>query len=126
MRNNLKKRFEDVCNEYVSEFCRLYDFDVDITDVWVANDVGGIACIGDNFFNFIDVIKYAVDNSLRDYDDLMDWYYYTIWADEFGQTIPNFSSWSKGCPRAGKEEQQKLIDMKKELEKSIKEYKEKF
>lgn len=126
MRDDLKRRFESVCNEYVSEFCRLYDFDVDITDVWVANDVGGIACIGDNFFNFIDVIKYAVDNSLSDYDDLMGWYYYTIWANEFGQTIPNFQSWCKGCPRVDKEGQEKLTSLKRIMEEEIKNLKERY
>ncbi len=124
--SKLKKQFEDLCNKYVEEFCRLYGMEFDVSDVWVGDDVGSIACIGDNYFDFNNVIKYAVDNQLSDYDDLMDWYYYTMWACEYNQTVPNFKSWSRGCPRFSKEEQQRLVDMKKNLENMIRDYKEKY
>jgi hypothetical protein len=126
MRDDLKRRFESVCNEYVLEFTNLYDIQLYSDDIWVANDVGGIVCIGDRFFDFLDVIKYAVDNQLSDYDELMEWYEYTLWAHEFGQNIPNFKSWCNGCPRVDMGKRQELIDMKKQLDESIKNLKEKY
>lgn len=123
---SLKSRFRGVCNEYIVEFCRLYRIELSSDDVWVADDVGTIACINDYYFDFNSVIKYAVDNQLSDRNDLLEWYDYTLWAHEFNQTIPNFESWSKGCPRLSKEEQDILIRLKKDFEQAAKDYKQKY
>lgn len=123
---SLKNRFRGVCNEYIIEFCRLYKIELDSDDIWVGGDAGTIACINDYFFDFNSVIKYAVDNQLCDKDDLVEWYDYTLFAQEFNQTIPNFESWSKGCPRLSKEEQQRLIDLKHDLEEATRNFKQKY
>lgn len=124
--NNLNRRYTELCNEYLVEFCKLYDRPVETDDVWVANKAGTIACVGDYFFDFHDVIKYSVDNQLADWDDLVKWYDYVLWAQEYNQATPNFTSWSKGCPRFSKAEQNHLIDLRKNFEDAIKDYKNKF
>lgn len=112
---DLAVRYNAVCNEYVVAFCNAYGIALDTSDIWVAGDVGTIACIGDLFLDFNSVIKYAVDNDLKDYDELLRWYDYTLFASEFNQTIPNFDSWCKGCPRLSEKEQENLKSLKKSL-----------
>ena len=120
----LEKRYSDTCEEYLKTFCKNYDRRYEL-DSWVAGDCGTIACVGDYFFDFNDVIKYAVDNSLTDWDEVVEWYDYTLFANEYNQTIPNFQSWHKGCPRLTKEEQERLIKLKKDFEDTINEYRDK-
>ena len=104
----LNQRYTEACEDYLKAF----------------NEVGTIAMVGDHYFDFNDVIKYAVDNQLRDYDELLEWEDYVLFAHEYNQTIPNFHSWHKGCPRLSKDAQKHLQGLKERLEKTIKEYKE--
>ena len=113
-RELLNKKYNDVCEEYLMAFCDNYNR-VYERDSWVAGDAGTIACVGDYFFDFIDVIKYSVDNNLTDWDELIKWYDYTLFANEYNQTIPNFTAWHKGCPRLTNEEQERLIKLKKDF-----------
>ena len=119
----LKENYEKACEEYLKAFCNAYEIQYD-SDAWVAGDVGTIACVGEYYFDFNDVIKYAVDNNLKDWEELMEWYDYTLFAHEFNQSIPNFKSWHKGCPRLSKDAQKHLISLKERLDKTIQEYKE--
>ena len=120
----LEKRYSDTCEEYLKTFCKNYDRRYELYS-WVAGECGTIACIGDYFFDFNDVIKYAVDNSLTDWDEVVEWYDYTLFANEYNQTIPNFKSWHKGCPRLTKEEQERLVKLKKDFVDTINEYRDK-
>lgn len=123
-KENIKQlavRYENICNEYVKTFCELYELHYE-QDCWVGGDIGSIVCLGDYFFDFQGVVKYAVDNGLNDFSDLMEWYYYTTWAASFNQPVPNFGSWSKGCPRATKEQQQHLINLKREFDETAAKY----
>ena len=119
----LEKRYSDTCEEYLKTFCKNYDRRYEL-DSWVAGDCGTIACVGDYFFDFHDVIKYAVDNNLTDWNEVVEWYDYTLFANEYNQTIPNFQSWHKGCPRLSIEEQKHLVSLKEMLDKAIKDYKD--
>lgn len=121
----LKESYKKACNDYLKAFCANYDFQYD-NDAWVAGDVGTIALVADFFFDFNDVIKYSVDNELTDWKELVEWYDYTLFAHEYGLDMPNFSSWHKGCPRLSKEEQQRLINLKKELKNAIDDYKNRY
>lgn len=118
----LNERYVDTCEEYLRAFCENYDIKYE-QDAWVAGDVGTIACVNDYFFDFHDVIKYAVDNELTDWDEVVEWYDYTLFASEYQQTIPNFKSWHKGCPRLSKEAQQTLVKLKKDFEDTVELYK---
>ena len=119
----LNKRYTEACEEYLKAFCDAYEMPYE-KDAWVAGDVGTISCVGDYYFDFTDVIKYAVDNNLSDLHELLQWYDYTLFANEYNQSIPNFKSWHKGCPRLRKDAQKHLQGLKERLEKTIKEYKE--
>ena len=118
----LEKRYSDTCEEYPKTFCKNYDRRYEL-DSWVAGACGTIACVGDYFFDFHDVIKYAVDNNLTDWNEVVEWYDYTLFANEYNQTIPNFKSWHKGCPRLSKEAQQTLVKLKKDFEDTVELYK---
>lgn len=122
----LSERYREICDEYVSKFCQLYNLIPFDDDVWVANEAGTIACIGDLFLDFHDVIKYSVDNGLTDYDELLRWYDYILFAHEYGLSTPNFKSWTEGCPRLNEEEQKKLIMIRKNLNEEIDKFKTKF
>ena len=118
---NIAKRYEAICNEYLVAFCANYELEYTLIpeDVWVANEAGTIACIGDYFFDFYDVIKWSVDNDLHDWQTLIQWYDYTIDAFEFNLPVPNFKSWCKGYDKVSEEQIQRLRQLKKNLEEEI-------
>lgn len=122
---DLKTRYAEVCEEYLQAFCKAYGTPYD-NDSWVAGEVGGICSFADLFLDFHQVVKYAVDNNLSDWDELIDWYDYTLFAHRYGQTAPNFPSWHKGCPRLSKAERKRLENLKKDFEAAVKDYKERY
>lgn len=122
-KKNLANRYKNICDEYVTLFCDAYQLQF---ESWVGDEAGTIGCFGDYFFEFNDVIKYSVDHNLHDWHMLIEWYDYTLFASEFGQQIPNFRSWSSGCPHLSKQEQKKLRELKESLVSAIEEYKEKY
>lgn len=115
----LKDSYADACEKYLQAFCANYEFQYE-RDAWVANEVGTIANVGDYFFGF-DVIKYCVDNDLKNYNELLEWYDYTLNCGQLGLSTPNFESWHKGCPRVSDNKFEQLLAMKYDLEKEIKE-----
>ena len=115
----LKDSYEDACEKYLQAFCANYEFQYE-RNAWVANEVGTIANVGDYFFDF-DVIKYCVDNDLKDSNELLNWYDHTLNCGHLGLSIPNFESWHKGCPRVSDNKIEKLLAIKYDLEKEIKE-----
>lgn len=114
----LKDSYADACEKYLQAFCVNYEFQYE-SDAWVAGEVGTIANVGDYFFGF-DVIKYCVDNDLKDYNELLNWYDHTLNCGQLGLPIPNFESWHKGCPRVSDNKIEQLLAMKYDLEKEIK------
>lgn len=119
---NLKERYAQICAIYLENFCSLMDFPFD-TDPWVGSEPGTIAMVGDFFFDFHDVVKYCVDQHLTDLTDLLQWYDYTLWAHENRQTVPNYRSWSRGCPRLSPEQRQKIDDARQRVDELIDEAK---
>lgn len=115
----LKDSYADACEKYLQAFCANYEFQYE-KNAWVANQVGTIANVGDYFFGF-DVIKYCVDNDLKDSNELLNWYDHTLTCGDLGLSIPNFESWHKGCPRVSDNKLEQLLAMKYDLEKEIKE-----
>lgn len=49
----LKQNFEKACVDYIEYFCKKQDM---YFEFWVADEVGGVACFGDYFFNLTDII----------------------------------------------------------------------
>ena len=93
---------------------------------WVADEPGTIAYASDYYFDFHDVVKYCVDENISDWNELLQWYDYTLWASDMGVSIPNFRSWHRGCPRVSAEKQQELNELKRKLNEEIKAIKEKY
>ena len=115
----LKGAYADACEKYLQAFCKNYQMRYD-NDAWVAGEVGTIACVCDYFFDF-SVIKYCVDNNLTDFGELMKWYDHTLNCTQLGIDAPNFPNWHKGCPRVSDSKMEKLLAMKSDLEREIKE-----
>ena len=64
----MKKKYEEICNEYVYAFLRKHDFYEKEYDeysefYWIGNDVGTIIEVADYFIDFQD-IKYDIDNDI--------------------------------------------------------------
>ena len=73
----LKENYEKAVTDYIKEFEKVYEVDFDF---WVGDEVGGVANIGDETYNFSD-LKYMIDNSIK-YDFLVDWYYFVLEYNE--------------------------------------------
>jgi hypothetical protein len=74
---NLQEDYIKAVDAYIKEFEKKYEVELDF---WVANNVGGVAMFGDEYYDFTD-IKYVIDNNIK-YKYLYDWYYFLC---EFGQ-----------------------------------------
>jgi len=78
--NNMttKKLYEQAVHQYCEQFCDLMWDDSTVYDIdnWVSNDVGGIICIADYWFNFA-TIKEVVDKGI-DKDTVFEWYDYNL------------------------------------------------
>lgn len=124
VKRNLRSKYEEVCIGYLFELCNMWEIDSRY-GYWVSDEIGGVYMFSDdNPINMNEII-FAVENDIE-YETYISWIEYVCFANEFNQTIPNFSSWSKGCPRLSKSEQQKLIDLKSDFEAAIKNYKERY
>ena len=111
----LKDEFWKVANRYLLELCNMWGINAMETDgFWVADEIGGVWCFGDDSFINYDDIRYCVENDVL-HNTYLDWSDYCVWAKEFNQTIPNLKSWCNGCPIVSKEMQRRLSDMKLEL-----------
>ncbi len=68
----LKEQYEKYCNEYVKKFCNKQGFDFK-DFYWISDTVGGTLCIGDYYFNFLDIVWDI--NSRQPKDLIFKWYY---------------------------------------------------
>lgn len=121
--NLLKEEFDRVCDEYLIAFCRKFDLPYD-RDHWVGGYAGSIAEVGSYYFDFMDVIKYSIDNNIEDFNEIDDWNDYTIDASSFGLRVPSFKEWHNGCARLTQEQLDGLCEKKKELDELVAQYKE--
>lgn len=117
-REQVKDLYKKGCNEYLRLFCEKHDFDYeDAIKSWVGNDVGGIVEVCDLFLDMQTIIDdIDFDAPLN---ELREWYYYCLEANEFGLATPNYRSWLKGCPRTPKESFDNLRSMKRAFENAI-------
>lgn len=120
----LRGNFEKAVSEYLAAFLEMYEWDAHY-GYWVADDCTGIYAYGDDYFINVSDIIYIVDNQVKK-EDFDEWYKYCVFATEFGQTIPNLSSWLKGCPRLSKREIRHLCELKSNFENAMRECKEKY
>lgn len=125
VKRHLKEQWEAVCNGYLLELANMWEWDCKSYGFWVGDDVGGIFSYGDDTFINMDEIIFCVENDVA-YETYYDYMEYCTWAHEFGFNVPNFESYFKGCPIAPKDVQERLTKQKQELDKLIREEKEKL
>ena len=117
-REQAKDLYNRGCNAYLQLFCEKHDYNYeDAKSSWVANEVGGIACVNDYFVDMQTIID-DVDLPTTE-DEFLKWYDYCLDAAEFGLTTPNYKSWVNGCPRTSPESFDNLRAMKHNLERAI-------
>ena len=120
----LKEKYDSACNSYLLELLNMWELD-SYYGFWIADKVGEIFAYGDSTFIDMANIIFCVENDVKE-DVYNEWQEYTIFASEYEQTIPNFPSWHKGCPRLSAEEQQKLRGLKRDLDAAIDDYKNRY
>lgn len=118
----LREPYEKSCNDFLLALIVMWHWD-NSCGYWVGDDVGGVYAYGDWIFIDMSDIIFCVENDIEE-EEYIEWQEYSVFASEYDQTIPNFQSWHKGCPRLSKEQQEKLIALKKNLNDCIEEYKE--
>lgn len=134
-KNTLNQKFNALCEEYRKAFVEYYFTEEEGGEPagswWISDEPGGVLCVNDDVFFGFDEMRYCVDNDVE-YEDLMEWYDYTLRLGLIDQEIPtpNFNSWLKGCPRFSEtqleeieERKQKIQAIKKEIEMMIKKMK---
>jgi len=125
-KQELKKRFDELVDEYTRQFCEKMYEDSNCYDpeTWVGMEKGGIVDICDQFWGF-DVIRGTVDEDYNP-DEVFAWYDYCLRLGQIDQTItvPNLYSWMKGCPRYSEEQISNLENQIKSIRKSIEDLKE--
>lgn len=120
----LRENYEKACTDYLNALKSIWDYDTTY-GYWVGDEVGGTYFFDSDIFINMDNIVYCVNSnvSLETYEEWLD---YCVWAGEFKQTTPNLKSWCSGCPRVDKATRDKLTNMQMDLQKLIRETKEKF
>ena len=111
----LKRNYENACNAYLLDFCERFDLMLDGRP-WLSDEAGTLACIGDHYYDFDGVIRYVVDNDLKDYDEILEWEDYTSNAALNGFDVPDLKAWHNGCPRVSDDIFRKLEKMRKDIE----------
>jgi hypothetical protein len=106
-----KELYEQAVHQYCEQFCDLMWEDSTVYDIddWVSNDVGGIICMSDYWFNFA-TIKEVVDKKI-DRDTVFEWYDYSL----SGGNI-NLHNYWKGVRDDHIPAVEKKVDKKKEFE----------
>lgn len=120
-KEELRKNYEDACNDYVKALGELWELDVEYYGSWVGDDVGGVFDYGDGMFSInMKDIALCVDNDIKmqEYSEYMEYCARVafLWPDE---SLPNFTSWHKGCPRYSEETLERLEGMRRDFEKSL-------
>lgn len=86
--NELKNKYELICNDYVIFFCNKQEMDF---EGWVGDVVGGIAYCNDFFFDFLNIVLDI--NSKQPKGLIVDWYYENM---ENPEKSINYHSYTKG------------------------------
>lgn len=97
----LEKNYAEACEQYLKAFCDKYEFQYE-KDAWVGGDYGGVAMLGDFFFQ-MEEMRYMLLNGVA-FDDWLANYEYCLDAHELGFDMINLRSWCNGAPRLSAEE----------------------
>lgn len=119
-KNTLKQKFNALCEEYRKAFVEYYfteeEDGVQAESWWISDEPGGVLCVNDDVFFGFDEMRYCIDNEVE-YEDLVEWYDYTLRLGLIDEAIPtpNLTSWLKGCPRYSEEQLQEIEKGKRKV-----------
>ncbi len=117
--------FRNAVAEIVNLFCEKHNFGrYDDRDVYSVDEFCGTFMVGDYAFSLQTMMEDLADDLPE--EELLRWYDYTCdYCLAFGTSegCPNFRSWCQGCPRI---DLGPIMKKKEELEKMIREAKQKF
>ena len=118
-----KALWKDVCNEYLEVFCWKHGYTYD-KYVWVGDDPGTVANIGDLFVG-MDDIRYDIDNNIPE-SYFEKWYWKNLEVYELtGCNYMNYSSYCMGAPDNWPEERlDRVREANKRLQQAQKEFDE--
>ena len=85
MKSNLRNDYEDACNNYITEFVRISEFDF---EGWIGYNVGGIALFGDYAIDFSNIV-YIVDNDVP-IDTFVNWYWFCAEYEQCKINLQNY------------------------------------
>lgn len=134
-RINRIETWRDICDNYLRAFAKKHDYDIEYeiqhNYVWIGNDIGSVACIGDMYIGFDD-IRYDIDHEIPE-DKFDDWYWKSLDRAERGLKFMNYPSFCKGAPDPISPEKEaelhalhdKVVEAKKALEDAMKDYRDK-
>ena len=112
-----QERWNDICNEYLKEFCDKHEWQYE-PDMWVAGNTGTIVMIGDMFVS-MNNIRYDIDNNVPT-DYFEKWYWKSIEISELTDGAENYMNYENYCKEAPdywtEERIQKIRASKKRVE----------
>ena len=85
MKSNLRNDYEDACNNYITEFVRISEFDF---EGWISYNVGGVALFGDYAIDFSNIV-YIVDNDVP-VDTFVNWYWFCAEYEQCKINLQNY------------------------------------
>ena len=133
-KKSLQQQWQEVCNDYLRAFCKRHEYAYDPKD-WIgigAENIGTIVEVNDMYIN-MDDLRYDVDNNVPA-DKFAKWYDKQLELHELGIEVwLNYPNYCKGAPDEWTEERmeelraanQRLWEMKEQLEEMCKDYKKK-
>lgn len=125
MVTRLRGNYEKACVDYLRTFLYMNELDIE-NGFWIGDEVGSTFDYGDGMFDIgMDDIIFCVENNIT-YLTYMAYIEYCLKCTEYNFTAPNFRSYFKGCPRVSKEVFDKLDAQKAELDRLIKEEKDRI
>lgn len=133
-KKSLQQQWQEVCNDYLREFCHRHDYTYD-PQSWIGSPegIGTIAGITDILFVNMEDLRYDVDNQVPE-DKFEKWYWKRTELDELGIEVwLNYRSYCLGAPDEWTDERMqelrdanaRLQEMKAHLEELCKDYKRK-
>jgi len=111
----LKENYKKACDDYLNAFISKHEFDKNDSR-WIADRPGEIADV----FGYCVDMQTIVDDIDMDApeDEFLKWYEYTVDMKLLGaETIPNFRSWVRNCPRHSPMKIEELKRHQKDIEK---------
>lgn len=118
MENKYIEEWNKLTDEITKQFLLDYFEDSEPDYWWVADNVGGIFCYGDYYFNFSNVLDCYKHNISK--EDLMKWYDFCLDNNTIRISLANFIL----SPEERKEAEEKhLKELKERVEVAEKEFK---